>query len=50
MAYWWVSQNKPHAEERAGGYLWAPIRSKSGLIPRHWASMEEARPGDVIFS
>lgn len=50
MAYWWVSQNKTFAEERAGGYLWAPIRDQAGRRPHHWASMEEVRPGDVIFS
>jgi putative restriction endonuclease len=50
MAYWWVSQNKTYAEERAGGYLWAPVRDKAGRTPRHWATMTEIRPGDVIFS
>ena len=50
MAYWWVSQNKTFEEERAGGYLWAPVRDQAGRRPHHWATMEEVRPGDVIFS
>ncbi|MCH8102350.1 MAG: hypothetical protein IIB28_04255 [Chloroflexi bacterium] len=25
MAYWWVSQNKTYEQEKAGGYLWAPL-------------------------
>ena len=52
MAYWWVSQNQTYRQrqERSGGYLWAPNRTEAGLTPFHWATMNEVRPGDLIFS
>ncbi len=50
MAYWWVSQNKTYRYERAGGYLWAPVRDQSGRTPQHWRTMLDVQPGDVIFS
>jgi hypothetical protein len=50
MAYWWVSQNQSYRQERSGGFLWAPNRTEAGLTPFHWATMNDVRPGDVIFS
>lgn len=50
MAYWWVSQNQTHKQERAGGYLWAPKSGAGGVVFRHWSNMSLVRPGDVIFS
>jgi hypothetical protein len=50
MAYWWVSQNQTYRHERTGGFLWAPNQTDAGLIPFHWATMNEVRPGDIIFS
>lgn len=50
MAYWWVSQNQTHKEERRGGYLWAPKSGANGAQFHHWSSMTLVRPGDVIFS
>jgi hypothetical protein len=50
VAYWWVSQNQTYKQERSGGFLWAPDRNETGLTPFHWATMNEVRPGDVIFS
>src|SRR3712207_3574017 len=50
MAYWWVSQNQTYRHERDGGFLWAPNKTEAGLTPFHWATMNEVRPGDVIFS
>lgn len=50
MAYWWVSQNKTHEQERGGGYLWAPKSSSGGVVFTHWSNMTLVRPGDVIFS
>lgn len=50
MAYWWVSQKQTYRHERAGGFLRAPNRKDAGLTPFHWATMNEVRPGDVIFS
>jgi putative restriction endonuclease len=50
MAYWWVSQNKTWKDEKQGGYLWAPKTSKGGKIPHHWATMNDVRAGDTVFS
>jgi putative restriction endonuclease len=50
MAYWWVSQNQTYRQERSGGFLWAPVANEHGLTFFHWATMNEVRPGDVIFS
>jgi hypothetical protein len=50
MAYWWVSQNQTYRLERADGFLWAPNKTETGQTPFHWASMNEVRLGDVIFS
>jgi hypothetical protein len=50
MAYWWVSQNQTYREERRGGFLWAPNRDEAGRTPFHWATMNDVRPGDFVFS
>jgi hypothetical protein len=50
MAYWWVSQNQTYRHERGGGFLWAPNQTEAGLTQFHWATMNEVRPGDLIFS
>ncbi len=48
MAYWWVNQGQTFAEEREGGYLWAPVRSQAGSRLAHWESMAEVAPDDLI--
>jgi len=50
MAYWWVSQNRTFEEEKNGGYLWAPIKTKTGGAMHHWNSMSDLREGDIVFS
>lgn len=50
MAYWWVTQNHTFKKERAGGYLWAPLKDKGGRTPHHWQTMTRVQAGDVIFS
>ena len=50
MAYWWVSQNQTFRHERDGSFLWAPIANEAGQTYFHWATMNEVRPGDLIFS
>lgn len=44
MNYFFVFQNKTYAEERNGGYLWAPKGSCS-----HWKLMQTVCKGDIIF-
>ncbi|SET45542.1 HNH endonuclease [Natronincola peptidivorans] len=50
MAYYIVFQNKTYHEERVGGYLWAPKRTKSGKAIYHWTNMTKVKEGDIIFS
>lgn len=50
MAFWWVSQNKTYNEERKGGYLWAPKRTRTGRRIYHWDTLKDVRKGDIIFS
>jgi len=50
MAYWWVSQNQTYRHERDGEYLWAPNIDGGGRKPFHWASMNDVKQGDIIFS
>ncbi len=44
-----VNQGATHAEEVAGGCLWAPERDSKGSTPVHWQSMTLVQPGDIIF-
>ena len=50
MQYWWVNQNATYKNERDGGYLWAPVKDKSGREVWHWQTMLRVQPGDLIFS
>ena len=34
--YYWVNQGKTYKEEKAGGYLWAPIKNSTGNSFFHW--------------
>lgn len=49
-SYYIVFQNKTYFEEKSGGYLWAPQRSKSGREIFHWSNMTKIKKGDIIFS
>ncbi|NLN14012.1 MAG: hypothetical protein GX185_00235, partial [Tissierellia bacterium] len=49
-SYFIVFQNKTYFEEKSGGYLWAPQRSKSGKEIFHWSNMTMIKKGDIIFS
>lgn len=45
---WWVNQGKTYSAERAGGYIWAPLRNKAGHRERHWDTLQEVARGDII--
>jgi len=47
---WWVNQGQTYLQERDGGYMWAPKRSKgAGEGPRpYWTTMTVVLPGDRI--
>jgi len=49
-SYFIVFQNKTYFEEKSGGYLWAPKRTKSGREIFHWSNMTKIQKGDIIFS
>jgi len=50
MAYWWVNQGKTDREERAGGYLWAPLKDAAGHDRETYKTMERVQAGDIVFS
>jgi len=50
MNYWWVNNRKTYKHQRPGGYLWAPLKDKSGNSPHHWESMSKVKKGDIVFS
>ena len=48
--FWWVNQGKTYKEERDGGYIWAPQRTKAGTSPYYfWENVSLVSPGDIIF-
>jgi hypothetical protein len=49
MNYFFVFQNKSYLKEKAGGYLWAPKRSKNGNRVSHWERMKEVKKGEVTL-
>ena len=49
-AAWWVNQGATYNQERRGGYLWAPKRSKNGQVLGHHADLARLRAGDAVFN
>ena len=50
MRYWWVNQNQTYMFEVPGGFLWSPKNRSDGGRNYFYKTMEEVRPGDLIFS
>jgi putative restriction endonuclease len=48
--FWWVSHSQTFAHEVLGGFLWSPKTSANNRRNYFYDSMEEAQPGDVVFS
>ena len=48
--YWWVNQGGTHQDEVDGGYLWAPLQSKSGAVISHHQNMADLKVGDRVFN
>ncbi len=46
---WWVNQGASYKEERDGGYIWAPQRTKDGRQLAHHHAVAKVREGDRIF-
>ncbi|WP_019240895.1 MULTISPECIES: McrB family protein [Bacillus] len=49
IQFWWVNQGQTHAQERDGGYLWAPQQSKQGRPLSHHVDLVKAKKGDLVF-
>ena len=50
MQYWWVNQNQTYRFEVPGGFLWSPKTRADGGRNHFYETMQEVRPGDVVFS
>jgi putative restriction endonuclease len=50
MRYWWVNQNQTYRAEVRGGFMWSPKRNANGARNQFYENMQEASPGDVVFS
>ncbi len=50
MRYWWVNQNQTYKFEVPGGFLWSPKTRADGGKNHFYKTMEEVRPGDLVFS
>jgi 5-methylcytosine-specific restriction enzyme B len=47
--YWWVNQGQTYKQEKVGGFLWAPQKSKQGRPLPHHVNLVNSRPGDIVF-
>lgn len=45
----YVFQGSTFDRESRGGYIWAPIRNKTGNTLHHWDRLLDVRPGDIIL-
>jgi len=50
MRYWWVNQNQTYKFEVPGGFLWSPKTRADGGRNYFYETMEQVRPGDLVFS
>ncbi|GGH74936.1 hypothetical protein GCM10010978_14270 [Compostibacillus humi] len=48
-SFWWVNQGQTYAQEKDGGFLWAPQKSKQGRAVSHHVRLLEAKVGDLVF-
>lgn len=48
--HFWVNQGDSFKEARRAGCLWAPERDVEGAILKHWETMKDLVPGDVVFT
>ena len=46
---WWVNQGATYTKCRDAGFLWAPMRDRTGRPQHHWETMDEVREGDVVL-
>ncbi|MGY4772905.1 McrB family protein (plasmid) [Kribbella sp. CWNU-51] len=46
---WWVNQGSNYSQERAGGFVWAPIKTQAGYSVAHHTNVSRLRPGHVVI-
>jgi 5-methylcytosine-specific restriction protein B len=46
---WWVNQGSAYAQQRRGGYVWAPTKTKAGHPVEHHVNVNRLQPGDAII-
>jgi hypothetical protein len=46
---WWVNQGSTFQQERQGGYVWAPTKTKAGHPVAHHEAVNKLRSGDTII-
>lgn len=49
MQIWWVNQGKTINQAIEGGFLWAPLISKSGRRIRNWELLNNAEIDDIVL-
>lgn len=49
MRFWWVNQGDSFKEARRLGALWAPLVDNGGHKQPSWETLDEVKPGDVVF-
>jgi 5-methylcytosine-specific restriction protein B len=48
ISVWWVNQGTSYAEERDGGFIWAPLETDKKAKLAHWTRLREIADGDVV--
>ncbi|MCA9213350.1 MAG: hypothetical protein KDB27_09815 [Planctomycetales bacterium] len=49
-SFWWVNHKQTSRLEIEGGYLWSPVRERSGNRSQFYDNLRRARPGEFILS
>ncbi|GAA1496071.1 hypothetical protein GCM10009628_10730 [Paeniglutamicibacter kerguelensis] len=47
--FWWANQSANFDPVYDDGTLWAPLRDRRGQQVDHWRTLDDARPGDLVF-
>lgn len=47
--FWWANQSVNFDPVYDDGTLWAPLKDRRGQHVDHWRTLDEARPGDLVF-
>jgi predicted Mrr-cat superfamily restriction endonuclease len=47
--FWWVNQGQTFAQERDGGFVWAPQKNKNDHTYSHRVNVSKIKQGDVVF-